>query len=130
MHSPPSVHVFVYPLIIVRQRYRGNEYTKVGPCLFTDFLLRMSLLSSLYDQTFLSLPCHASNKQKNARNSCLWHIFVYLRGIQPPIHTHTHTHTRTPWPESASELYRPSDHRFSATLVPTFLRIEGATWSA
>jgi hypothetical protein len=26
----------------------------------------------------------------------------------------------TPWPESVSELYRPSDRRLSATLVPTF----------
>jgi hypothetical protein len=26
----------------------------------------------------------------------------------------------TPWPKSASELYRPSDHRLSAKLVPTF----------
>jgi hypothetical protein len=27
---------------------------------------------------------------------------------------------QTQWPESASELYRPSDHRLSAKLVPTF----------
>jgi hypothetical protein len=27
---------------------------------------------------------------------------------------------KTPWPESASELYRLSDHRSSAKLVPTF----------
>jgi hypothetical protein len=26
---------------------------------------------------------------------------------------------KTPWPESASELYRPSDRRLSAKLVPT-----------
>jgi hypothetical protein len=26
----------------------------------------------------------------------------------------------TPWPESASDLYRPSDRRLSAKLVPTF----------
>jgi hypothetical protein len=26
----------------------------------------------------------------------------------------------TPWPESVSELYRPSDRRLSAKLVPTF----------
>jgi hypothetical protein len=26
---------------------------------------------------------------------------------------------QTPWPESASELYRPSDRRLSAKLVPT-----------
>jgi hypothetical protein len=27
---------------------------------------------------------------------------------------------KTPWPEPSSELYRPSDRRLSATLVPTF----------
>jgi hypothetical protein len=27
---------------------------------------------------------------------------------------------QTPWPESASELYRPSDRRLSAKLIPTF----------
>jgi hypothetical protein len=36
----------------------------------------------------------------------------------------------TPWPEFASELYRPSDRRLSTKLVPTFLRIECATWLA
>jgi hypothetical protein len=30
------------------------------------------------------------------------------------------TSKQTPWPESASELYRPSDRRLSAKLVPTF----------
>jgi hypothetical protein len=28
--------------------------------------------------------------------------------------------TKTPWPESANELYRPSDSSLSAKLVPTF----------
>jgi hypothetical protein len=37
---------------------------------------------------------------------------------------------KTPWPETASELYRLSDHRLSAKLVLTFLRIEGVAWSA
>jgi hypothetical protein len=32
----------------------------------------------------------------------------------------TKTHIKTPWPESASELYRPSDHRLLAKLVLTF----------
>jgi hypothetical protein len=30
------------------------------------------------------------------------------------------TKKKTPWPESESELYRPSDRRSSAKLVPTF----------
>jgi hypothetical protein len=36
---------------------------------------------------------------------------------------------KTPWPETARELYRPSDCRLSAKLCQ-LLRIEGATWSA
>jgi hypothetical protein len=28
---------------------------------------------------------------------------------------------QTPWPESVSELYRPSDSRLTAKLVPTFV---------
>jgi hypothetical protein len=31
-----------------------------------------------------------------------------------------HIRKRTPWPESVSELYRPSDRGLSAKLVPTF----------
>jgi hypothetical protein len=30
------------------------------------------------------------------------------------------TNKQTPWSESASELYRPSDRRFSAKWLPTF----------
>jgi hypothetical protein len=40
-----------------------------------------------------------------------------------------HRKNKIPWPQSVSELYRPSDRRFSAKLVSTFLRIDGATWS-
>jgi hypothetical protein len=35
---------------------------------------------------------------------------------------------QTLWPESASELYRPSDRRVLAKSVPT-LRIEGVVWT-
>jgi hypothetical protein len=33
------------------------------------------------------------------------------------------TRKQTPWPESARELYRPSDRRLSAKLLPTFADI-------
>jgi hypothetical protein len=36
---------------------------------------------------------------------------------------------QTPWSESANELYRPSDRRLSAKLLPTFAD-KGAAWSA
>jgi hypothetical protein len=41
--------------------------------------------------------------------------------VQPVSPTDLSTlNNNTPWPESAKELYRPSDHRLSAKLVPTF----------
>jgi hypothetical protein len=36
------------------------------------------------------------------------------------IHQANYHTTTTPWPETASELYRPSDRRLSAKLAPTF----------
>jgi hypothetical protein len=53
---------------------------------------------------------------------------VYYMGIKT--FNHQPSLKKTPWPQSASELYRPIDRRLSAKLVPTFLGIEGATWSA
>jgi hypothetical protein len=53
----------------------------------------------------------------------------FLSGTDPVIsHSSTipfanhrkQTKKRTPWPESANELYRPSDRRLSVKLVPTF----------
>jgi hypothetical protein len=45
-------------------------------------------------------------------------IYVSLP-IYRPIHLHTYLSKKTPWPESASELYRPNDRRLSAKLMPT-----------
>jgi hypothetical protein len=42
-------------------------------------------------------------------------IFSTSQPYRPP-----HGGKKTPWPESANELYRPSDRRLSAKLVPTF----------
>jgi CBS-domain-containing membrane protein len=36
------------------------------------------------------------------------------------VHGQNTNKKQTPWSESASELYRPSDRRFSAKLLPTF----------
>jgi hypothetical protein len=52
-----------------------------------------------------------------------------LRAYVQSTTTNKQTKKQTQWPESASELYRPRDRRLSAKLVPTFFRIEGATWS-
>jgi hypothetical protein len=50
---------------------------------------------------------------------------IALKGVYDLIHKKK----KTPWSESASELYRPSDRRFSAKCCQ-LVRIEGATWSA
>jgi hypothetical protein len=53
-------------------------------------------------------------------------IFVAITQLcGPAVLLTVHTYNdflpeKTPWPESASELYRPSDSRLSAKLVPTF----------
>jgi hypothetical protein len=49
-------------------------------------------------------------------------ISPWLKFLLGTTHTNKMTTTRkpTPWSESASELYQPSNHRFSAKLVPTF----------
>jgi hypothetical protein len=37
---------------------------------------------------------------------------------------------KAPWNKSASELYRPSDRRLWAKIVPTFEERDGVAWSA
>jgi hypothetical protein len=50
--------------------------------------------------------------------------FMLEANVTCPHKSHDMAHcilgNQTPWPESASELYRPSDHRLLAKLVPTF----------
>jgi hypothetical protein len=48
------------------------------------------------------------------------HIIIYRAIELDKLNTCTKTINQTPWPESASELYRPSDRRLSAIIVPTF----------
>jgi hypothetical protein len=55
---------------------------------------------------------------------------MWIRQIQPKyqmnfeglhgVTTTAKNKKKTPWPESAKELYRPSDRRLSAKLVPNF----------
>jgi hypothetical protein len=54
----------------------------------------------------------------NQAQTCrLYKVFAYGSYVH-----HKYYHTKlTPWSESASELYRPSDRRLSANLVPTFV---------
>jgi hypothetical protein len=52
---------------------------------------------------------------------CLDHRLTDGGKVVVPTHRPHFTPQQTPWPESASELYRPSDRRLSAKLVPTFV---------
>jgi hypothetical protein len=67
---------------------------------------------SCFSHRFIHPQCLVINRKKDAvtggcrklRNDGLHNLYSKL----------------TPWPESASEIYRPSDLRLSAKLVPTF----------
>jgi hypothetical protein len=52
-----------------------------------------------------------SQHQLNSTQERISNLLIHL-----PVHK-----KKTPWPQSASELYRPSDHRLSAKLVPNFV---------
>jgi hypothetical protein len=41
-------------------------------------------------------------------------------GIDITVHTFIDSKKETPWPQLASEVYRPCDRHLSAKLVPTF----------
>jgi hypothetical protein len=56
-------------------------------------------------------------KQKS-QNDCLASMFIMHASYRD---SQSVIMTITPWPESASKLYRLSDHRLSAKLVPPFV---------
>jgi hypothetical protein len=65
------------------------------------------------------LCCHARPEFVGAWPGWLVETFVFLI-IRSSVHAVIPEIEKTAWPESASELYRPSDLRLSAKLVPTF----------
>jgi hypothetical protein len=94
----------------------------------------------------LSLLCPASDAAISCTQHGRWAHLSYLAGVTEPfqqtvtwvyadiprnktlnslrqftIHERILPLRKTPWPESASELYRPRGRRLSAKLVPTFV---------
>jgi hypothetical protein len=68
-------------------------------------------------------PVHKTNgMQENINQQMKGSLFTKLRTITDKITAVecAKIYTQTPWYESASELYQPSDLRFSEKLVPTF----------
>jgi hypothetical protein len=77
-----------------------------------EFFFFFTSLSVLF-HSWLRFPCISS------------YITILNRRISPPpqnvyLLMLIFYHKKTPWPESASKLYRSSDRRLSAKLVPTF----------
>jgi hypothetical protein len=48
-------------------------------------------------------------------------VCVYICIYRVCVYAITQTKKQTPWPESVSELYRPSDRSMSAKLISTFV---------
>jgi hypothetical protein len=46
-------------------------------------------------------------------------LLIYMNDYQYYVYINNQTNKQTSWPESGSELYRPSDHGLLAKLVPT-----------
>jgi hypothetical protein len=62
--------------------------------------------------------CNCENRCSHCGSTDLYGSLSQLR--RHSVKFVVSTLTNTPWPESASELYRPSDRSLSAKLVPTF----------
>jgi hypothetical protein len=71
--------------------------------IFYTFDIYMTKVTNMFPETLLFLIIHKPFKS----HKCY--------GIDPD-----KSLKKTPWPQSASELHRPSDRRLSAKLVPTF----------
>jgi hypothetical protein len=72
------------------------------------FPISLSALSKEHGLFCIAFWCSSHREALNCR---MWANFSHSRS---PLRL------RTPWPESASELHRPSDRPLSAKLVPTF----------
>jgi hypothetical protein len=91
--SMPAVQLCRRALSLCIQVYvYGSWYTGICRRSTVDIMLCMSAVVLMYRYIYLLLI--VPNKKKKRTN---------------------------PWPESANELYRPSDRRLSAKLVPTFV---------
>jgi hypothetical protein len=95
-------------------------FTSSSIVIVFSLCINLVRLSSqrLYAQSLYSIVSSASFRKVVKA----WLKLVYIFAIKKK-------EKKTPWSESASELYRPSDRRFSAKCCQ-LVRIEGATWSS
>jgi hypothetical protein len=59
----------------------------------------------------LPISRHAYDEENDNLGRCVWWVVMWEI---------TRNKKQTSWPESVSELYRPSDRRLSVKIVPTF----------
>jgi hypothetical protein len=105
LHTPATLHQEQFVLRI----FLGFK-TSVIPCLTFKLTWTLFLGPSL---SFLSWPIIANINITNSRR---------IRGLLEDAEALKQT-KRTQWPQSASELHRPSDRCLSAKLVSTFAEV-------
>jgi hypothetical protein len=101
----------------------GGAVYSGRPYIYSTLFPEKPISDLLHHADFTSFPFRGNSKGRILRNS------ISTKFVEPPTKRHTCTayhklkKLQTPWPESASELYRPSDLRLSTKLVPTFADI-------
>jgi hypothetical protein len=83
------------------------------PCMKSELPPQLLMTRSkhrLVNAGYSEQPCHTA-----------WCIKLFSSLFLSSFSLILITNKQTPWSESASELYRPSDRRLSAKLVPTFV---------
>jgi hypothetical protein len=97
-----------------REGWIGTNYS--GQSLEHCFLLQAVYMYEVsYNCHILVFVCSCSTCNPPVSCYSLW-----LTNCWDEKRYQWKTNEKTPWPESASELYRPSDHRLLAKIVPTF----------
>jgi hypothetical protein len=99
--SPGMSYCTSYPEYLQTHKLERCEFVSIYACLVQTVLLNsVEYISLVWKTDQINYSRHTSNYNLDLAS--------------------VHTNKQTPWPESASELYQPSDRRFSAKWLPTF----------
>jgi hypothetical protein len=120
-HLPPHPHTIHRPTALGRVRLTANA-DPIGPQLLAfprSYSKRHLSPTSVHTSLFACIPYRVL--QRNSRICLKLSALTYspTKGF-----TAFPGSNKTPWPQSASELYRPSDRLLPAKLVTTFADIE------
>jgi hypothetical protein len=93
------------------------EFVPIAPCF--ELLVCSSVLAHTPSNSLsLGAPSPHLPSRSVVQVSSIFMIYVTHFGLN--IRWRIASETKTPWPQHSNELYRPSVHRLSAKLVPTF----------